>query len=110
MLAAVSDASSDHLRRCSDADTIKKSLSRKQDLSILGIMANYHGPLVAVDCHIHSVTNDIMHVYDVCARVLSSFIAQSSKVWDFIFVSNVHVFVAVPYNHLCCFFILTYLV
>eukprot|EP00984_Skeletonema_dohrnii_P027902 scaffold17624_cov74-Skeletonema_dohrnii-CCMP3373.AAC.1 len=35
MLPAVSDASSGHLRRCSDADTIKQSLSRAKDASIL---------------------------------------------------------------------------
>eukprot|EP00985_Skeletonema_marinoi_P029594 scaffold28354_cov102-Skeletonema_marinoi.AAC.2 len=31
----ISDASSDHLRRCSDANTTKKSLSRAKDASIL---------------------------------------------------------------------------
>eukprot|EP00985_Skeletonema_marinoi_P009017 scaffold4126_cov114-Skeletonema_marinoi.AAC.1 len=30
MLAAISDASSGHLRRCSDANTTKKSLSRRE--------------------------------------------------------------------------------
>eukprot|EP00985_Skeletonema_marinoi_P000172 scaffold55_cov184-Skeletonema_marinoi.AAC.7 len=35
MLAAVSDASSGHLRRCSDADTTKQCLSRAKDASIL---------------------------------------------------------------------------
>eukprot|EP00985_Skeletonema_marinoi_P007347 scaffold3221_cov126-Skeletonema_marinoi.AAC.14 len=35
MLAAISDASSGHLRRCSDADTTNKSLSRETDASIL---------------------------------------------------------------------------
>ena len=35
MLAAVSDASSGHLRRCSDADTTNKCLSREKDASIL---------------------------------------------------------------------------
>eukprot|EP00984_Skeletonema_dohrnii_P017061 scaffold7687_cov112-Skeletonema_dohrnii-CCMP3373.AAC.2 len=35
MLPAASDASSGHLRRCSDADTIKQSLSRAKDASIL---------------------------------------------------------------------------
>eukprot|EP00985_Skeletonema_marinoi_P015313 scaffold7874_cov128-Skeletonema_marinoi.AAC.7 len=34
-LAAVSDASSCHLRRCSDADTTKECLSRDKDASIL---------------------------------------------------------------------------
>eukprot|EP00985_Skeletonema_marinoi_P008132 scaffold3623_cov117-Skeletonema_marinoi.AAC.2 len=34
MLAAVSDASSGHLRRCSHADTVKESLSRDKDASI----------------------------------------------------------------------------
>eukprot|EP00985_Skeletonema_marinoi_P024566 scaffold17163_cov92-Skeletonema_marinoi.AAC.2 len=34
-LTAVSDASSGHLRRCSDADTVKMSLSREKDASIL---------------------------------------------------------------------------
>eukprot|EP00984_Skeletonema_dohrnii_P008422 scaffold3091_cov88-Skeletonema_dohrnii-CCMP3373.AAC.1 len=35
MLAAVSDASSGHLRRCSDADTVKLCLTSIQDTSIL---------------------------------------------------------------------------
>eukprot|EP00985_Skeletonema_marinoi_P010800 scaffold5062_cov104-Skeletonema_marinoi.AAC.4 len=35
VLAAVSDASSGHLRRCSDADTIKESLNCGNDASIL---------------------------------------------------------------------------
>eukprot|EP00985_Skeletonema_marinoi_P017685 scaffold9754_cov91-Skeletonema_marinoi.AAC.2 len=34
-MAAISDASSSHLRRCSDADTTKKSMSRAKDASIL---------------------------------------------------------------------------
>eukprot|EP00984_Skeletonema_dohrnii_P033137 scaffold28696_cov150-Skeletonema_dohrnii-CCMP3373.AAC.1 len=34
MLAAVSDASSGHLRRCSDADAVNMSLSRDNDASI----------------------------------------------------------------------------
>eukprot|EP00984_Skeletonema_dohrnii_P007020 scaffold2501_cov134-Skeletonema_dohrnii-CCMP3373.AAC.7 len=34
-LAVVSDASSGHLRRCSDADTTKQCLSREKDASIL---------------------------------------------------------------------------
>eukprot|EP00985_Skeletonema_marinoi_P017686 scaffold9754_cov91-Skeletonema_marinoi.AAC.3 len=34
-MAAVSDASSGHLRRCSDANMTKKSLSRAKDASIL---------------------------------------------------------------------------
>eukprot|EP00984_Skeletonema_dohrnii_P017519 scaffold7993_cov155-Skeletonema_dohrnii-CCMP3373.AAC.1 len=34
-LAAVSDASSGHLRRCSDADTTIQCLSRDKDASIL---------------------------------------------------------------------------
>eukprot|EP00984_Skeletonema_dohrnii_P032191 scaffold25785_cov183-Skeletonema_dohrnii-CCMP3373.AAC.1 len=34
-LAAVSGASSGHLRRCSDADTTNQCLSRGKDLSIL---------------------------------------------------------------------------
>eukprot|EP00984_Skeletonema_dohrnii_P010849 scaffold4257_cov80-Skeletonema_dohrnii-CCMP3373.AAC.4 len=34
-LAAVSDASSGHLRRCSDADTTNKCLARVKDASIL---------------------------------------------------------------------------
>eukprot|EP00984_Skeletonema_dohrnii_P028112 scaffold17945_cov136-Skeletonema_dohrnii-CCMP3373.AAC.10 len=34
-LAAISDASSGHLRRCSGADTTNKSLSRETDASIL---------------------------------------------------------------------------
>eukprot|EP00985_Skeletonema_marinoi_P000243 scaffold73_cov103-Skeletonema_marinoi.AAC.3 len=34
-LAAVSDAPSGHLRCCSDADTVKMSLSREKDASIL---------------------------------------------------------------------------
>eukprot|EP00984_Skeletonema_dohrnii_P029111 scaffold19470_cov78-Skeletonema_dohrnii-CCMP3373.AAC.1 len=34
-LAAVSDASSGHLRRCSDADTTNQCLSRVKDASIL---------------------------------------------------------------------------
>eukprot|EP00984_Skeletonema_dohrnii_P003504 scaffold1184_cov98-Skeletonema_dohrnii-CCMP3373.AAC.3 len=34
-LAAVSDASSGHLRRCSDADTSMQCLSREKDASIL---------------------------------------------------------------------------
>eukprot|EP00984_Skeletonema_dohrnii_P021501 scaffold10764_cov119-Skeletonema_dohrnii-CCMP3373.AAC.1 len=34
-LAAVSDASSGHLRRCDDADTTNKRLSRVKDASIL---------------------------------------------------------------------------
>eukprot|EP00985_Skeletonema_marinoi_P019383 scaffold11089_cov69-Skeletonema_marinoi.AAC.1 len=34
-LVAVSDASSGHLRRCSDADTTKQCLSRDKDASIL---------------------------------------------------------------------------
>ena len=34
-LQAVSDASSGHLRRCSDADTTKQCLSRDKDASIL---------------------------------------------------------------------------
>eukprot|EP00985_Skeletonema_marinoi_P015538 scaffold8041_cov129-Skeletonema_marinoi.AAC.17 len=34
-LAAVSDASSGHLRRCSDADTSTQCLSREKDASIL---------------------------------------------------------------------------
>eukprot|EP00984_Skeletonema_dohrnii_P033792 scaffold31550_cov105-Skeletonema_dohrnii-CCMP3373.AAC.1 len=34
-LAAVSDASSGHLRRCSDAHTINQCLSREKDASIL---------------------------------------------------------------------------
>eukprot|EP00984_Skeletonema_dohrnii_P027514 scaffold17082_cov150-Skeletonema_dohrnii-CCMP3373.AAC.1 len=34
MLAAVSDASSGHLRCCSDADTVKMSLSREKDAYI----------------------------------------------------------------------------
>eukprot|EP00985_Skeletonema_marinoi_P004469 scaffold1951_cov94-Skeletonema_marinoi.AAC.1 len=34
-LAAVSDASSGHLRRCSDADTSNQCLSREKDASIL---------------------------------------------------------------------------
>jgi len=37
----MSDASSGHLRRCSDADTIKKRLSREKDASFL----YYHGQL-----------------------------------------------------------------
>eukprot|EP00985_Skeletonema_marinoi_P014537 scaffold7373_cov88-Skeletonema_marinoi.AAC.2 len=45
--------SSGHLRRCSDADTSNKCLSREKDASI--IMANGYGSLEAVDCHIHSV-------------------------------------------------------
>eukprot|EP00984_Skeletonema_dohrnii_P022763 scaffold11867_cov202-Skeletonema_dohrnii-CCMP3373.AAC.1 len=35
MLAAVSDASSGHLRCCSDADTTNQCLSREKDASIL---------------------------------------------------------------------------
>eukprot|EP00985_Skeletonema_marinoi_P019078 scaffold10826_cov138-Skeletonema_marinoi.AAC.1 len=35
MLAAITDASSGHLRRCSGADTTTKSLSRETDASIL---------------------------------------------------------------------------
>eukprot|EP00984_Skeletonema_dohrnii_P016323 scaffold7211_cov83-Skeletonema_dohrnii-CCMP3373.AAC.3 len=35
LLEAVSDASSGHLRRCSDADTTNKCLSREKDASIL---------------------------------------------------------------------------
>eukprot|EP00984_Skeletonema_dohrnii_P028710 scaffold18783_cov104-Skeletonema_dohrnii-CCMP3373.AAC.2 len=35
MLEDVSDASSDHLRCCSDADTTKECLSRVKDASIL---------------------------------------------------------------------------
>ena len=34
-LAAVLDGSSGHLRHCSDADTVKKSLSREKDASLL---------------------------------------------------------------------------
>eukprot|EP00985_Skeletonema_marinoi_P024450 scaffold16995_cov127-Skeletonema_marinoi.AAC.1 len=34
-LAAISDASSGHLRRCSDADTTNQCLSRAKDASIL---------------------------------------------------------------------------
>eukprot|EP00984_Skeletonema_dohrnii_P028140 scaffold18001_cov88-Skeletonema_dohrnii-CCMP3373.AAC.1 len=34
-MAAVSDAASGHLRRCSDADTPKQCLSREKDASIL---------------------------------------------------------------------------
>eukprot|EP00985_Skeletonema_marinoi_P019457 scaffold11152_cov131-Skeletonema_marinoi.AAC.1 len=33
--ATISDASSGHLRRCSDADTTKQCLSREKDASIL---------------------------------------------------------------------------
>eukprot|EP00984_Skeletonema_dohrnii_P017200 scaffold7783_cov85-Skeletonema_dohrnii-CCMP3373.AAC.1 len=43
-LAAISDASSGHLRRCSDADTTNKCLSRSKDASILSwptIMGHY---------------------------------------------------------------------
>eukprot|EP00985_Skeletonema_marinoi_P007351 scaffold3221_cov126-Skeletonema_marinoi.AAC.18 len=40
MLAAILDASSGHLRRCSDADSIKKSLSRETDASILSRPTN----------------------------------------------------------------------
>ena len=43
-LAAISDASSGHLRRCSDVDKVKKSLSRDKDASLLSwpiIMGHY---------------------------------------------------------------------
>eukprot|EP00985_Skeletonema_marinoi_P027446 scaffold22512_cov98-Skeletonema_marinoi.AAC.4 len=43
-LAAVSNASSGHLRRCSDADTTKQCLSRENNASILSwpaMMAHY---------------------------------------------------------------------
>eukprot|EP00985_Skeletonema_marinoi_P007390 scaffold3233_cov128-Skeletonema_marinoi.AAC.5 len=41
----MSDASSGHLRRCSDADTIKKRLSREKDASILYCHVQlYDGP------------------------------------------------------------------
>eukprot|EP00984_Skeletonema_dohrnii_P019171 scaffold9104_cov126-Skeletonema_dohrnii-CCMP3373.AAC.2 len=40
MLAAVSDASSGHLRCCSDADTTNKCLSREKDASILSRPTN----------------------------------------------------------------------
>ena len=62
--AAVSDwASSGHLRRCSDADTIKQMLEPCKRC-FYTIMANYNGSLQAVDCHIHSVRYD-MAVYRV---------------------------------------------
>eukprot|EP00985_Skeletonema_marinoi_P013029 scaffold6416_cov111-Skeletonema_marinoi.AAC.8 len=35
IVAAISDASSGHLRRCNDADTHKQCLSRVKDASIL---------------------------------------------------------------------------
>eukprot|EP00984_Skeletonema_dohrnii_P031927 scaffold25124_cov84-Skeletonema_dohrnii-CCMP3373.AAC.2 len=57
-MAAVSVDSSGHLRRNSGADTSKQSLSRDRDGSFYTIMANYHGSLEAVDCHIHSVRYD----------------------------------------------------
>eukprot|EP00984_Skeletonema_dohrnii_P010905 scaffold4291_cov76-Skeletonema_dohrnii-CCMP3373.AAC.1 len=57
-LAAVSDASSGHLRRCSDADTTNKCLSRVKDASILSWPTI--GSLEAVDCRIHSVRYDMV--------------------------------------------------
>eukprot|EP00985_Skeletonema_marinoi_P018265 scaffold10170_cov94-Skeletonema_marinoi.AAC.1 len=59
MLAAVSDASSGHLRRCSDADTVKMSLSREKRC-FYTIMANYDGSLEDVDCHTRCVRYDIV--------------------------------------------------
>eukprot|EP00984_Skeletonema_dohrnii_P017832 scaffold8191_cov87-Skeletonema_dohrnii-CCMP3373.AAC.1 len=53
-LAAVSDASSGHLQRCSDADMSNKCLSRCKRC-FYTIMANCNGSLQAVDCHCHSV-------------------------------------------------------
>eukprot|EP00984_Skeletonema_dohrnii_P007927 scaffold2922_cov91-Skeletonema_dohrnii-CCMP3373.AAC.1 len=40
LLEAVSDASSGHLRRCSDADTTNQCLSREKDASILSWPTN----------------------------------------------------------------------
>jgi len=50
-------ASPGHLRRCSDADMTKKSLSRAKDASLLSWPNN--GSLEAVDCDIHSVRYDM---------------------------------------------------
>eukprot|EP00985_Skeletonema_marinoi_P027020 scaffold21540_cov237-Skeletonema_marinoi.AAC.2 len=50
-------ASSGHLRRCSDANTSNKCLSRAKDASILSWPTI--GSLKAVDCHSHSVRYDM---------------------------------------------------
>eukprot|EP00984_Skeletonema_dohrnii_P020034 scaffold9689_cov79-Skeletonema_dohrnii-CCMP3373.AAC.8 len=49
-----------HLRRCSDADTSSKCLSRVKDASICTIMASYNGSLEADDCRIHILRYDMV--------------------------------------------------
>ena len=58
-LAAVSDASSGHLRRCRDVDATNHCLSREKDASILSWPA-IMGYLEAVDCRNHSVRYDMV--------------------------------------------------
>eukprot|EP00984_Skeletonema_dohrnii_P010451 scaffold4060_cov101-Skeletonema_dohrnii-CCMP3373.AAC.7 len=58
MLAVISDASSGHLRRCSDTDTTNQCLSQEKDASILPWPSLLE--MLAVISELHQVTYDVV--------------------------------------------------